>query len=95
MPKFRAQYDKLRLQAQRDPSWRQRLGAVSANVEINPDDVLGPDLWQPPAPPDEINNGPDDVRTRWFQEQRAAHNAARLDEARAILLRRHQLGATA
>lgn len=61
----------------------------AAPDEINPDDVLGPDYWSPPTPPQEIRDGPEAARRTWLRDQGRAHQAERLAEARAALARRN------
>lgn len=56
--------------------------------EINPDDVLGPDTWQPPPPPPDIDDGPREQRRAWFRDQVAARRRERVAEARERLTRR-------
>lgn len=85
MPKFREKYDAIRLKATAE--WEQRRGPVSPDGEIDPDAILGRDLWQPPPPPDDLEPGTA-AYTAWHREQRDQHRQDRLTEARIVLERR-------
>lgn len=53
--------------------------------DINPDTVLGPDVWTMPPPPREIENTP--AEDTWVREKVAARLAERRVEARRALMR--------
>ncbi|MDX3662379.1 hypothetical protein PV646_34175 [Streptomyces sp. ID05-26A] len=93
MPKFRKQYDQLRLKAAQDPNWRH-LRAVDSipDDELNPDDVLGLDTWTAPAPPREIDEGPPEQRRAWYRQAADAHKQERLSQARAAIARQQSRG---
>jgi hypothetical protein len=77
MPKFRKQYDKIRLAALE--AWEKNKTGPSPDGELNPDAILGRDLWQLPAPPADL---PPEQYREWAKQQRDQHDQQRLEEAR-------------
>ena len=77
MGKFREKYDQLRLAAMED--WEKNKTAASPDGEINVDAVLGRDVWTPGTPPEGLSMAEE---IEWKKQQRAEHNAARLEEAK-------------
>lgn len=100
MPKFRAQYDRLRLRAIAD--WeRDHQGAGAAqgrraevagpvvrpDGSVDADAVLGREPWSLPTPPSEIADDPNRY-VEWAREQRDAYDASRQEQAREVLRQR-------
>ncbi|HEY0641259.1 MAG TPA: hypothetical protein VGD67_26825 [Pseudonocardiaceae bacterium] len=56
-------------------------------------DLLGPDTATLPPAPDEVEEGPADVRRAWYADQRDLRLAERRAEARALLTRRQAAAA--
>ena len=77
MGKFRDQYDTLRLQALDE--WEKGKSKVNPDGEIDPDAILGRDRWMLPTPPEDL---PEGAYTEWARNERAKHDAERLEEAR-------------
>jgi len=80
MPTFREKYDQLRLAALED--WEKNKAGASPDGEIDVDAVLGRDVWTPGAPPAGMSVAEE---IEWKKQQRAAHKAARLEEAKKKL----------
>ena len=80
MPTFREKYDQLRLAALED--WEKNKAGASPDGEIDVDAVLGRDVWTPGAPPAGLSVAEE---IEWKKQQRAAHKAARLEEAKKKL----------
>jgi hypothetical protein len=81
LPKFREQYDKLRLQAKTrglhvvtDPSGARTWSAAELDA------VLGPDLWTCPQPPRDLDA---DQMWEWEQRVKREHRAERIRQAEA------------
>jgi len=78
MPTFREKYDQLRLAALED--WdKNKSGVVTPDGGINVDAILGRDVWAPGTPPEGLGVAGE---IAWKKEQRAAHQAERLEEAK-------------
>lgn len=60
--------------------------------DIDPDDVLGRDVWTCPPPPRDIENTP--AEDEWVREQLARRRADRVAEARRVLIRRQNRSAS-
>lgn len=60
--------------------------------DIDPDEVLGPDYWSPPAPPREIDEASVEERREWFGARRAERRQERVAEARRMLAARQERG---
>jgi hypothetical protein len=80
MPTFREKYDQLRLAALED--WEKNKAGASPDGEIDPDAVLGRDVWTPGTPPSGLSVAEE---IAWKKQQRAAHQAARIEEAKRKL----------
>lgn len=80
MGKFREKYDQLRLAAVED--WEKNKTGASPDGEINVDAVLGRDVWSPGTPPEGLDMAEE---IEWKKQQRAAHKAERLEEAKRKL----------
>lgn len=92
-----------RRQVRWDAAFRMWLGTATAlrttrgrlrvvPDRFDPDDVLGPDMWDPPGAPLDIDTGPRAARDRWYRERIAEHRAEREAKARAVLASRQQPG---
>jgi len=78
MPTFREKYDQLRLAALED--WDKNKSApITPDGGINVEAVLGRDVWSPGTPPEGLDVAGE---IAWKKEQRAAHQAERLEEAK-------------
>lgn len=77
MPKFRKQYDKIRLDALE--AWGKNKSGLNPDGVLDPDAILGRDRWQLPAPPEDL---PEDQYIPWAKQQRDAHDAERIEEAK-------------
>ena len=77
MAKFREKYDQLRLAAVED--WEKNKTGTSPDGLIDVDAVLGRDVWSPGTPPAGLDMAEE---IEWKKQQRAAHKAARLEEAK-------------
>jgi hypothetical protein len=78
MPTFREKYDQLRLAALED--WDKNKSApITPDGGINVDAILGRDVWSPGTPPEGLDVAGE---IAWKKEQRAAHQAERLEEAK-------------
>lgn len=80
MPTFREKYDQLRLAALED--WEKNKTGASPDGQIDVDAVLGRDAWTPGTPPAGLGVAEE---IEWKKQQRAAHNAERLEEAKRKL----------
>jgi len=80
MTKFRAKYDQLRLAAMED--WEKNKTGASPDGLIDVDAVLGRDVWSPGTPPEGLGMAEE---IEWKKQQRAAHKAERLEEAKRKL----------
>jgi hypothetical protein len=80
MGKFRAKYDQLRLAAVED--WEKNKTGTSPDGLIDVDAVLGRDVWSPGTPPAGLGMAGE---IEWKKQQRAAHKAERLEEAKQKL----------
>lgn len=80
MPTFREKYDQLRLAALED--WEKNKTGASPDGEIDVDAVLGRDVWTPGKPPEGMGVAEE---IEWKKQQRAAHLAERLEEAKKKL----------
>jgi hypothetical protein len=80
MTKFRAKYDQLRLAAVED--WEKNKTGASPDGVIDVDAVLGRDVWSPGTPPPGLDVAGE---IEWKKQQRAAHKAERLEEAKRKL----------
>ena len=80
MTKFRAKYDQLRLAAVED--WEKNKSGASPDGVIDVDAVLGRDVWSPGTPPPGLDVAGE---IEWKKQQRAAHKAERLEEAKRKL----------
>lgn len=80
MTKFRAKYDQLRLAAVED--WEKNKTGTSPDGLIDVDAVLGRDVWSPGTPPAGLDVAGE---IEWKKQQRAAHKAERLEEAKQKL----------
>ena len=80
MPTFREKYDQLRLAALED--WEKNKTGASPDGQIDIDAVLGRDAWTPGTPPAGLGVAEE---IEWKKQQRAAHNAERLEEAKRKL----------
>ena len=86
MPKFRKQYDQLRIKANED--WaKNKSGGTSPEGAIDVNAVLGKDVWSPPSAPPELWDDPEAERD-WLRERRDERRAERLEEAKQVLARR-------
>jgi len=78
MPTFREKYDQLRLAALED--WDKNKSApITPDGGINVEAILGRDVWSPGTPPEGLDVAGE---IAWKKEQRAAHQAERLEEAK-------------
>lgn len=78
MPTFREKYDQLRLAALEE--WdRNKSADISPDGEINVEAILGRDVWSPGTPPEGLDVAGE---IEWKKQQRAAHHAERLEEAK-------------
>ena len=78
MPTFRDKYDQLRLAALED--WDKNKSApITPDGGINVEAILGRDVWSPGTPPEGLDVAGE---IAWKKEQRAAHQAERLEEAK-------------
>lgn len=75
----------VRLAQEKVPAWKRQSAAVD---EIDPDAVLGADVWTVPTPPPEIRDGPHEGIAAWHEQKRAERLQERLAEARGVLTRR-------
>jgi hypothetical protein len=82
MPKFRKQYDALRLRATEDWSKNGGKTGASPDGQIDVDAVLGRDVWSPGTPPEGLDQAEE---VEWKKQQRLAHKADRLAEAKSRL----------
>jgi len=80
MPTFREKYDQLRLAAMED--WEKNKNGASPDGVIDVDAVLGRDVWSPGTPPEGLDVAEE---IEWKKQQRAAHKAERLEEAKRKL----------
>lgn len=80
MTTFREKYDQLRLAALED--WEKNKAGASPDGEIDPDAILGRDVWTPGTPPAGLSVAEE---IEWKKQQRAAHQAERLEEAKKKL----------
>ena len=80
MPTFREKYDQLRLAAVED--WEKNKTGASPDGVIDVDAVLGRDVWSPGTPPEGLDVAEE---IEWKKQQRAAHKAERLEEAKRKL----------
>lgn len=80
MAKFRAKYDQLRLAAVED--WEKNKTGTSPDGVIDPEAVLGRDVWSPGTPPAGLDVAGE---IAWKKDRRAAHKAERLEEAKRKL----------
>lgn len=62
------------------------------DADIDPDEVLGPDYWSPPAPPRDVDEGSIEQRREWFGARRAERRQERVAEARRVLQARQERG---
>jgi hypothetical protein len=85
MPKFREQYDKMRLQA--IDEWERGKSTISPDGDLDVDAILGPERFEPPAAPDDLPVGSPQWKA-WHLEQRDAWVADRERRARETLARR-------
>ena len=78
MPTFREKYDQLRLAALED--WDKNKSApITPDGGVNVEAILGRDVWSPGTPPEGLDVAGE---IAWKKEQRAAHQAERLEEAK-------------
>ena len=80
MPTFREKYDQLRLAALED--WEKNKTGASPDGDIDVEAVLGRDAWTPGKPPEGLDVAEE---IEWKKQQRTAHIAERLEEARRKL----------
>ena len=80
MPTFREKYDQLRLAALED--WEKNKTGASPDGLIDVDAVLGRDAWVPGKPPEGLSLAEE---IEWKKQQRAAHTAERIEEAKRKL----------
>lgn len=82
---LREKFDQLvvRVKAQ----WNENNGGSASFGEINPDAVLGKDLWQLPAPPRDL---PDDQYQAWAKNEHQKHKQERYEQAKRVLESRNQ-----
>ena len=85
MPTFRAKYEQLRLKATAE--WESKRVGLSPSGQVDPDAILGRDLWQLPSPPDGVEPGTAEF-SEWAKAQRAGRKAERESEARGVVERR-------
>ena len=78
MSKLREKFDQLKAKAGVAP----KPAAVGFNGQIDIDAVLGRDAWTPGTPPSGLSVGEE---IEWKKQQRAAHQAERLEEAKRKL----------
>jgi hypothetical protein len=78
MSKLREKFDQLKAQA----GVGAKAPAAGFNGEIDVDAILGRDVWTPPAPPAGLTVAEE---IDWKKQQRAAHQAERLEEAKKKL----------
>lgn len=79
MSKLREKFDQLKAKAGVGNGPKP---AAGFNGEIDVDAILGRDVWTPPAPPPGLTVAEE---IEWKKQQRAAHNQARLEEAKRKL----------
>ena len=79
MSKLREKFDQLKGQAGVGSGPKP---AAGFNGEIDVDAILGRDIWTPPAPPPGLSVT---AEIEWKKQQRAAHEAERLEEAKKKL----------
>lgn len=91
MPTLRDKFDRLLVQARED--WRRNNSstAPSPDGDIDPDAILGRDLWQPPTPPPDLEPGTPEYRD-WHRAQADQHRDDRIREA-LVALKRKERGA--
>jgi hypothetical protein len=80
MTTFRAKYDQLRLAAVED--WEKNKTGPSPDGLIDVDAILGRDVWAPGTPPAGLGMAEE---IEWKKQQRAAHKAERMEEAKRKL----------
>jgi hypothetical protein len=80
MPTFREKFDQLRLAALED--WEKNKTGASPDGLIDVEAVLGRDVWAPGTPPAGLDMAEE---IEWKKQQRAAHKAERLEEAKKKL----------
>lgn len=80
MPTFREKYDQLRLAALEE--WEKNKSGASPDGAIDVEAVLGRDAWVPGKPPEGLDVAGE---IAWKKQQRAEHNAERLEEAKRKL----------
>lgn len=82
MPKFREQYDALRLQALDE--WGKGKTQINPDAPeaIDPDAILGRDYWQTPDAPEGLSLEDEIV---WRRQKHEEHHQQRLEEARKKL----------
>jgi hypothetical protein len=78
MSKLREKFDQLKAQAGVAP----KPATAGFNGEIDVDAILGRDVWTPGTPPAGLSLAEE---IEWKKQQRAAHQAARLEEAKKKL----------
>lgn len=79
MSKLREKFDQLKAKAGVGNGPRP---AAGFNGEIDVDAILGRDVWTPPAPPPGLSVAEE---IEWKKQQRAAHKAERLEQAKKKL----------